>query len=745
LAQVRPTPLARGSRLSALLLVAVVVAMRPLFAGTPADFPLTTVVLALLVLAMSLLLLSRALDRQLRVVCTPLHGALVLFALAALWGVAQGGWQSAAVLRGLDYLSLLLLVVLLVELRPELRERQLFLFILLTSLVVVAVYGLYQYFWEFDRMMSQVAANPQKVARELGISPESWGGYIDRLEGREVYATFLMSNSLGAYLILLLPVLGGYFFDYLRATRRTAERTSGIAYLVMLVAVVCALWLSRSRGAWLALGAALVLGPCLLLAWPRIRRFWPVLLVGACIVGGLFCWWLLGADVADRVLVNDSLGVRLGFWNGTLRVIRDHPLAGVGIGRFQPYYLQQKLASAHEVELPHNMWLEAWVEMGILGLVALVSVMAAALGMALDAARRPCGRPYGPPPGNSQDGAGGNRSLGTPIPRLSPCLYTIVVGVLALALVRWLGGAWSGPLGWALSGLWLATAVFFIYSAPDRLLARAGTGVRWGLVVGLVAFLLHGSADIDLYAPAITTALVVLVAGVAWEPRAGGRVVRLPRWAAVGLGVLAVTATVAYARGVARPLLEIEGEKELARQSIAAGEPEEAGRRLREVLVRSPDDIEALRELAGIEGAGAIFLRGSAEDFRRAEGLWHRFISLRPESSEGYYQLGRLYHFWATRTADADESRTLLERAERAYEQARTRYPTWPLLRMKLGAVYEALGRTDAAAAQYREALRLSPLMTQTVRKLTPTQRAELEKRLDQLTGPTGGDAGAGS
>ena len=62
---------------------------------------------------------------------------------------------------------------------------------------------------------------------------------------------------------------------------------------------------------------------------------------------------------------------------------------------------------------------------------------------------------------------------------------------------------------------------------------------------------------------------------------------------------------------------------------------------------------------------------------------------------------------------------------------------------MKLGAAHEALGKTDDASTQYREALRLSPLMTQTVRKLTPAQRAELEERLKELTGGTGGDTGS--
>ena len=84
----------------------------------------------------------------------------------------------------------------------------------------------------------------------------------------------------------------------------------------------------------------------------------------------------------------------------------------------------------------------------------------------------------------------------------------------------------------------------------------------------------------------------------------------------------------------------------------------------------------------------------------------------------------------------------LLEEAEHQYGQAVTRYPTWPLLRMELGTLYEALGRVDSASTQYREALRLTRLVTQNTRKLTPEQQAELRGRLERLGVGEAEDAG---
>jgi O-antigen ligase len=357
-------PFARGLRLSALLLVSVVVSTRPFFAGTPDDFTLTVLLASLLALAFSLTLVSRWPERALPVLWTPLHGPLLLFALATLWGLKLGTWQPEAVLRGLDYLSLLLLALLLAELSLELEERHLLLVPLLGSLFVVVLYGYYQYFWEFDRMLAEMAAQPAHVAQELGISPESWPDFIARVRGREIFSTFLMSNSLGGYLVLLLPVLAGYLFDRLARRRGEWWREPGLWLLaIILGAGAVALSLSRVKGAWIALAGALVLGVPLLVLWSRLRRFWPALVLGVCLVAGLFFWWLWRTDVTSRVLVNDSLGARLGFWQGALQVLGKHPL-GVGIGRFQPYYLQDKLPSAHEVDLPHCVWLEVWVELG---------------------------------------------------------------------------------------------------------------------------------------------------------------------------------------------------------------------------------------------------------------------------------------------------------------------------------------------------------------------------------------------
>jgi hypothetical protein len=703
----------------------VVISARPFFAGTPEDFTLTVLLGSLLALAFGLTLVSRWPERALPVLWSPLHGPLLLFALATLWGLKLGTWQPEAVLRGLDYLSLLLLALLLAELGLELEHRHLLLIPLLGSLFVVVLYGYYQYFWEFDRMLREMAAKPLQVQQELGISPESWPDFISRVQGREIFSTFLMSNSLGGYLVLLLPVLAGYLFDRLARRGKDWRREPGLWLLaIILGAGAVALSLSLVKGAWIALAGALMLGVPLLVLWRRLRRLWPALVLGVCLLAGLFFWSLWRTDVTKRVLVNDSLGARLGFWHGALQVIGKHPL-GVGIGRFQTYYLQDKLPSAHEVDLPHCVWLEVWAELGPVGLLALIWFAASGLGLALEEATRPLVRD-GPPPGRTPGQA----------PRSFAYFYLITVGVLAFALVGWLSDAWTGPLTLALGGAWLVTACLLACSASEAPAGEAGRGLRVGLTLGLLAFLFHASIDIDFYAPAIPVTAVALLVGVVWRPPLKVRTVSFSRAKAMGLGLLAVLVTVGYARGVARPLLEIQAEKEVAKREAQKRNAGEARRRLEKVLERSPNDVQATIELAAVYSGQASSPEGTEADFRRAEELWRRLTVLRPESFQGYYQLGEVYEARREKVTAgqlAGDPQELLRRAESAYQEALARYPTWPLLRVKLGAVYQALGDDAQAVAHYREALRLSPLLTQTIRRLTPDEVAEVRQRLAQL------------
>jgi O-antigen ligase len=67
--------------------------------------------------------------------------------------------------------------------------------------------------------------------------------------------------------------------------------------------------------------------------------------------------------------------VRIYLWRASLDMIRDHPIWGVGLDQFLYHYPQYMLPEAwREPNLshPHNVLLDFWLSLGILGLGALL-------------------------------------------------------------------------------------------------------------------------------------------------------------------------------------------------------------------------------------------------------------------------------------------------------------------------------------------------------------------------------------
>ncbi|HEX4552693.1 MAG TPA: O-antigen ligase family protein [Xanthobacteraceae bacterium] len=79
---------------------------------------------------------------------------------------------------------------------------------------------------------------------------------------------------------------------------------------------------------------------------------------------------------ADEVSEGTSLGQRVVMWRNTVRMIRDHPVLGVGTGGFRdgyrPYAQNAPGWQGFESGDPHNQFLKIQAEQGILGLAALL-------------------------------------------------------------------------------------------------------------------------------------------------------------------------------------------------------------------------------------------------------------------------------------------------------------------------------------------------------------------------------------
>jgi O-antigen ligase len=147
-----------------------------------------------------------------------------------------------------------------------------------------------------------------------------------------------------------------------------------VLYALALAPVTLALALSFSRGALLlALPAAL-----LTMGW-RVGGRWRWAAVALVLIGALALIPLLRASRVPRFASLLDLGegstfFRLSLWRSSLRMVREHPIFGVGPGNFlAAYRTRYVLPSAWQefnLEHPHNVYLDHWTRLGLLGVLA---------------------------------------------------------------------------------------------------------------------------------------------------------------------------------------------------------------------------------------------------------------------------------------------------------------------------------------------------------------------------------------
>ncbi len=250
--------------------------------------------------------------------------------------------------------------------------------------------------------VAQAALGAVQFWRQIG--PEAFV-----LLGRfmRAYGTFGQPNPYAGYLGYLAPVgvsvtLGalGVAWETRRPTALLLALASGAAS----VAIIAGIGLSWSRGAWIALAAAL-----LVVIGFRNRRA-ALLTLTVLVFGGLLLLstgteWLPGpvsgrvAELGDyfggfdpaRTEITDanfSVLERVAHWRAGLAMFADHPWLGVGIGNYAAAY--GDYAPPHWYEPlghAHNLMIHMLAETGILGALTFGAFWLALALVALGAAR----------------------------------------------------------------------------------------------------------------------------------------------------------------------------------------------------------------------------------------------------------------------------------------------------------------------------------------------------------------------
>ncbi len=254
------------------------------------------------------------------------------------------------------------------EYRVEVIEPLLFYMMLITTLrgeravwrmanalvllgVGVSVFALYHYFFV------GIVENTGGVQRMLGIyhSPNALGLFLGRV------APVALALGLGLW---GKSFIGGGLSGRIKGW--TEGLGPGWPYLVAVPLIGASLLLSFSRGAWLGVMAAFAL----IAAFKGRTAILATAGAAAAALAAAVPFLGLG-----RLVSEVTTAQRLYVWQSALRMIADRPLTGVGLDNFLYYYreggymLPQAWAEP-DVSHPHNIILDFWTRLGILGLAS---------------------------------------------------------------------------------------------------------------------------------------------------------------------------------------------------------------------------------------------------------------------------------------------------------------------------------------------------------------------------------------
>ncbi|RXZ48280.1 O-antigen ligase family protein [Agromyces binzhouensis] len=160
------------------------------------------------------------------------------------------------------------------------------------------------------------------------------------------------------------------------------RRAQGIGWLVVSGTV-----LLLTRSATVALVGALVLAAFGFAMWARRvgpeRRRTVYVTAAAALAASVALAWLLWSALLDLFGKSDDLTGRLDIWESVIGLAAERPVVGWGyIGYWQPWVEPfDGLAVRNGVEYlqAHNAWLDVWMQLGVVGLLAFAAMVVGAL------------------------------------------------------------------------------------------------------------------------------------------------------------------------------------------------------------------------------------------------------------------------------------------------------------------------------------------------------------------------------
>lgn len=306
----------------------------------------TMAVVGMVMVSAAAFVLKLISNADFKLVKTPLDAPLAIFTLVMFISAATSFARGNSINIFLVYFAFVLSYYLAVN--AVRTKRQLFALItaMLFAGVGVALYGIYQHIFGF-------------------AEGTTWTD-TDMFEdiATRVISTFGNPNVLGEYLLLLIPIGAGYILA------RPSSFNKLVSLAVTALLSLCMVY-TYSRGNWIGLMVAIAL----------FFMFYDGRIVWLGVIAMFFAPLLLPQTVINRLMsvgdtADTSTSYRVYIWMGTISMLRDYWLCGVGLGTeafnaIYPYYSYSGIVAPHS----HNLYLQIITENGFLGIITFLSII----------------------------------------------------------------------------------------------------------------------------------------------------------------------------------------------------------------------------------------------------------------------------------------------------------------------------------------------------------------------------------
>jgi len=177
---------------------------------------------------------------------------------------------------------------------------------------------------------------------------------------------FQNSGEFGIQMCVVMPI--SLYFAL--GVRQQVSKWVFMAMLSLPFTAIAGAIASSSRGALVGMAAIGL--------WMLVRSKYKARATAALLIVGTLAYMVVPPEQKARLSASGDDGTstsRLTYWKRGIEFANDYPLLGIGYANWIPYYEKSwgfRLDARERVQLPHNLFIEAWSELGYTGLLALI-------------------------------------------------------------------------------------------------------------------------------------------------------------------------------------------------------------------------------------------------------------------------------------------------------------------------------------------------------------------------------------